>query len=130
MTLRVYVAENMETLEEKPKMMTSPDLSTIPIEKMFYALSDATRLKIIQIIDQEGGEMPCGSFAERTGVTKPTLSHHFAILRETGIIATRMEGNLKLNTLRTKEMSRHFPGLLELVVKKRDSRKRKNSSLR
>ena len=118
-------AASMETLEEKPKMMTTPDLSDVPIEKILYALSDDTRLKIVQIIDEEGGEVPCGSFAERTGVTKPTLSHHFAILREVGIIATRMEGNLKLNTLRKKELSRHFPGLLELVLKKRETRRRK-----
>lgn len=118
-------AESMETLEEKPKMMTAPDLSKVPIEKILYALSDATRLKIVQIIDEEGGDMPCGSFAERTGVTKPTLSHHFGILREAGVIATRMEGNLKFNTLRKKELSRYFPGLLELVLKKRDSRRKK-----
>jgi DNA-binding transcriptional ArsR family regulator len=98
--------ENLET-----------DLRSVPLEKILYALSDETRLKIIAIIDEEGGEMPCGSFAERTGVTKPTLSHHFAILRETGVISTRMEGNQKFNTLRKKEMSRHFPGLLELVLK-------------
>jgi DNA-binding transcriptional ArsR family regulator len=108
----------MESFETSaPRMMSAPDLKAIPIEKMLYALSDETRLKIIAIIDEAGGELPCGSFAEKTGVTKPTLSHHFAILRETGIIATRMEGNQKLNTLRKKEMSRHFPGLLELVLK-------------
>lgn len=98
-------------------MMAAPDLKTVPIEKILYALSDETRLKIISLIDEAGGELPCGSFQERTGVTKPTLSHHFAILRESGVIATRLEGNQKLNKLRKKEMSRHFPGLLELVLK-------------
>jgi len=106
--------ENLET-----------DLRSVPLEKILYALSDETRLKIISIIDEAGGELPCGSFAEKTGVTKPTLSHHLAILRETGVVATRMEGNQKLNTLRKKEMSRHFPGLLELVLKAvRKKRKR------
>jgi DNA-binding transcriptional ArsR family regulator len=109
----------METLEEKPKMMTAPNLATVPIDKILYALSDDTRLKIVEIIDKAGGELPCGSFAERTGVTKPTLSHHFAILREAGVIATRLEGNQKFNMLRKKELSRHFPGLLDLVLKKR-----------
>ena len=102
---------------ERPKMMKAPDLKSVPIEEILYALSDETRLKIVAMIDEAGGELSCGSFQERTGVTKPTLSHHFAILRETGVIATRMEGNQKLNTLRKKEMARHFPGLLDLVLK-------------
>lgn len=106
---------------EKPapsKMMDVPDLKDVRIEKILYALSDETRLKIISLIDEAGGELPCASFQEKTGVTKPTLSHHFTILRESGVIATRMEGNQKLNKLRRKEMAKHFPGLLEIVLKK------------
>jgi DNA-binding transcriptional ArsR family regulator len=44
----------------------------------------------------------CGRFD--TPVAKSTLSHHFRILREAGIIATYREGGQSLNVLRTPEM--------------------------
>ncbi len=48
-------------------------------------------------------------------MAKSTLSHHFRILREAGIIATHREGGLALNVLRTAELEASFPGLLRAI---------------
>jgi DNA-binding transcriptional ArsR family regulator len=48
-------------------------------------------------------------------VAKSTLSHHFKILREAGIIATHREGGQSLNVLRIAEMEASFPGLLRAI---------------
>jgi DNA-binding transcriptional ArsR family regulator len=49
-------------------------------------------------------------------VTKATRSHHFAVLREAGLIEQRDEGPRRLDRLRRPEFEEAFPGLLELVL--------------
>lgn len=102
---------------EDQKLLIAADLAEITLSQVLYALSDNNRLKIVQMIHKSGGELRCGHFAEKLGITKPTLSHHFGILRECGIIATRVDGTTKLNTLRRKELNARFPGLIDAVLK-------------
>ena len=45
-----------------------------------------------------------------------TSSHHFAVLRDTGLLERRDEGARRLNRLRRAEFAQRFPGLLELVL--------------
>ncbi len=58
--------------------------------KVFKALSDARRLKIINLLSK--GEM-CGCrILEEFDFTQPTLSHHMKILVECGLVDARKEG--------------------------------------
>lgn len=56
----------------------------------FKALADLTRREILGLIRQ--GEMTAGALAERFDMTKPSMSHHFAILKEADLITIRREG--------------------------------------
>ena len=56
----------------------------------------------------------CGTFDLE--ITKSTLTHHFRILREAGIIEQRCEGTAKLNSLRREDLQARFPGLLDAVL--------------
>jgi DNA-binding transcriptional ArsR family regulator len=47
---------------------------------------------------------------------KPTLSHHFKVLRESGIIRVRIEGKQRCMSLRGVELEKRFPGLLSAVL--------------
>jgi DNA-binding transcriptional ArsR family regulator len=49
-------------------------------------------------------------------IAKSTLSNHFRILRESGMIYSRKEGTQFLNTLRSADLEARFPGLLDAVL--------------
>src|SRR5918996_124077 len=50
------------------------------------------------------------------GLSKATLSHHFRVLRESGVVRTRPEGRKRLLSLRTDDLDARFPGLLGAVL--------------
>jgi hypothetical protein len=50
-------------------------------------------------------------------VTKSTSSHHFRVLRESGVIEQTAEGTAKVNRLRREDLEARFPGLLESVLR-------------
>ena len=56
----------------------------------FKALADPSRREILRMLRQR--EMTAGELAERFDMTKPTMSHHFAVLREADLITSRREG--------------------------------------
>jgi len=78
------------------------------------ALADPVRLDLVRQLSRSDSAIACGRFDTR--VAKNTLSHHFKILREAGIIATHREGGQSLNVLRTDELDAAFPGLLTAVL--------------
>lgn len=85
----------------------------LSLPEVLYALSDPLRLKIVRQLAEEG-ETSCGTFDVQ--MPKSSLSHHFKVLREAGVIATREEGVRRLNALRREDLDRAFPGLLDAVL--------------
>ena len=81
---------------------------------MLYALGDEIRMDIVRQLDQ-AKELACGEFS----IEKPksSLSHHFRVLRESGIVSTRRTGTLLLNALRRDDLESQFPGLLKAVLR-------------
>jgi len=56
----------------------------------FKALSDATRREILGLLRH--GEKTAGELAEHFDMTKPSMSHHFSVLKEADLITSRREG--------------------------------------
>ena len=56
----------------------------------FKAIADPTRREILRLLRR--GEMTAGELAERFDMTKPTMSHHFAVLKDAELISSRREG--------------------------------------
>ena len=58
----------------------------------FRALADPHRRAILGLL--RGGEKTAGELADLLGnrITKPSLSHHFAVLKQADLIAARREG--------------------------------------
>jgi DNA-binding transcriptional ArsR family regulator len=50
------------------------------------------------------------------GLSKATLSHHFRVLREAGVVRTRLDGRKRLLSLRADDLNAQFPGLLDAVL--------------
>lgn len=59
--------------------------------KIFKALADETRYKIIRLL-LERGEMSCADFDQEFSLSKPAMSHHYRVLENSGLILTRKKG--------------------------------------
>jgi DNA-binding transcriptional ArsR family regulator len=83
------------------------------LHEVLAALGDPVRLDIVrQLADR--GEVPCGGFGQ--DLAKSTLSHHFKVLREAGLVGARSEGTSLMNYLEKDAIDRKFPGLLTGVL--------------
>jgi DNA-binding transcriptional ArsR family regulator len=58
--------------------------------RAFKAIADPTRREILRLLRR--GEMTAGDLAERFDMTKPTMSHHFSVLKEADLLTSRREG--------------------------------------
>jgi DNA-binding transcriptional ArsR family regulator len=91
-----------------------PDRKELLLTAVLYALSDDARLGIVRQLAVKG-EQPCGVF--EVDRPKSSLSHHFRVLRESGVVSTRKDGKTLMNTLRREDLDARFPGLLKAVLK-------------
>jgi DNA-binding transcriptional ArsR family regulator len=57
---------------------------------IFKALADPTRRQILHLLADR--EMTAGDLAEQFEMTKPSMSHHFAVLKDADLIRFRREG--------------------------------------
>lgn len=59
-------------------------------EKLFAALADRTRLRILNLLS--AGEVCVCYFVEILGESQPKISRHLATLRESGLVQSRRDG--------------------------------------
>jgi DNA-binding transcriptional ArsR family regulator len=100
------------------KPLVHPALEDITVEGMLHALSDPTRVEIFAKIADSGCSANCSSFltvAEKA-VPKSTLSQHFKVLRDAGLIRSQRVGVEMQNSSRCAEIETRFPGLLTAIV--------------
>ena len=90
-----------------------PRCEDMSLAGVLYALGDPVRLQIIVRLSKTG-ELTCSDLD--CAVAKSTMSHHFKILRESGLVLTRKEGTQHINTLRRADLDRLYPGLLTAVL--------------
>lgn len=69
---------------------------------VFKALSDPTRRRVLELLRE--GPMGAGEIAGAFNVSKPTMSAHFAVLREADLVTSEKSGReviyqLKLSVL-------------------------------
>jgi ArsR family transcriptional regulator len=69
-------------------MTPSSDLSGF--EKLFQALSDRTRLRLLSLMAD--GPVSVGYLADQLGESQPKTSRHLAYLRNAGLVSTSREG--------------------------------------
>ncbi|WP_106639903.1 autorepressor SdpR family transcription factor [Allosphingosinicella vermicomposti] len=72
------------------------------MSQVFKALSDPTRRRVLQLLRQ--GAMSAGAICEHFEVSKPTMSAHFAVLKEADLVHAEKAGksviyHLKLSVL-------------------------------
>ncbi|MDB9528859.1 metalloregulator ArsR/SmtB family transcription factor [Oscillatoria sp. CS-180] len=99
------------------KLIHHPNKADISLESVLYALGDPVRLEIVKRLAAES-ELPCAAID--VSIARSTLSHHFKILRECGVIHCRKQGTQHMNSLRREDLSDRFPGLLETILRAAD----------
>lgn len=67
-----------------------PNNNIESMQKLFLCLSDATRLRILEMLC--GGERSVSEFVESLREPQPKISRHLATLRDDGIVTTRRDG--------------------------------------
>jgi ArsR family transcriptional regulator len=67
--------------------------------EVFKALSDPTRREILRLLS--GGERTAGELASSFDMTKPSMSHHFTVLKEADLIRSRRDGQQIYYSLNT-----------------------------
>ena len=101
-----------------PEQAVAADLSTPPppalrLDKVLQALGDPVRLGIVMQLHRDGASS-CAALDG--GRPKSTMSHHFRVLREAGLVETRAYGVTHINTLCRQAVDLGFPGLLDAII--------------
>lgn len=95
-------------LKNKPQEKELENLTTL-----FKILGDSTRTKILWILDHH--EMCVCDIANVLNMTKSSISHQLAILREAGIVRFRRSGKEVYYTLDDEHISRLYEIGLEHI---------------
>ena len=70
---------------------------TTPVDRMFRAFSDRTRLRILHLL--KGGELCVCDLVRVLDVPQPKVSRHLAYLRKAGLVTARKDKNWSYYTL-------------------------------
>ena len=83
--------------------------AAVELERLFQALADRNRLKVVNMLAQADGEAICVcEFQETLGLKQPTVSYHLKQLTEAGVIAREQRGRFAFYSLR--------PGVLRRIA--------------
>jgi DNA-binding transcriptional ArsR family regulator len=110
----VRVSSYNEAIVPAGRTLQHPASAELRLEAVLHALSDPVRLRIVSALAGDRDERACGALG--CHLAKSTMTHHFKVLRESGVIAQRDEGTARLNRLRREDLDARFPGLLDAVL--------------
>ncbi|GAA2120310.1 ArsR/SmtB family transcription factor [Actinomadura napierensis] len=93
-----------------------PERDQIRIDGVLSALGHPVRLAAVRVL-AGGGEHNCTSVLVELGITaKSTMTHHWRVLRDGGVIFQEPSGRENLLTLRRDDLDARYPGLLDAVL--------------
>ena len=90
--------------------------------KAFKALGDPTRRDILDLLRR--GEMTAGDLAQRFDMTKPSMSHHFAVLKQADLITSRRDGQQIWYSLNTTVVQDLMAWTMDLIRGGKDAGKK------
>ncbi len=98
--------------------LSHPPLDEVPLESILHALSDPVRVAIFAEIAGTDCAQTCSAFStvNDRAIPKSSLSQHFKVLREAGLIRSERRGVEMRNTSRCTEIDARFPGLLAAIL--------------
>jgi DNA-binding transcriptional ArsR family regulator len=99
--------------------LVHPAIQEVPVEAILHALSDPVRVAIYADIVRRDCAENCSTFltVRDRPIPKSTLSQHFKVLREAGLIRSERKGVEMMNTSRCAEVEKRYPGLIQTIVR-------------
>src|ERR1700735_4866299 len=95
-----------------------PSMKEVRVEGVLHALSDPVRVGMYVAIVAQESPQSCSNCLKVSdkAIPKSTLSQHFKILREAGLIRSERHGVELQNVSRCTELEGRFPGLIRAIV--------------
>ncbi|MFA5983698.1 MAG: helix-turn-helix domain-containing protein [Methylococcaceae bacterium] len=95
-----------------------PALEEITVEGILHALSDPVRIEIYANLASAECAKNCSTFLtiQKRLLPKSTLSQHFRILREAGLIRSERKGVELINSTRCTELNDRFGMMIKAII--------------
>ena len=91
-----------------------PETEQILLENVLFALGNPLRLSIIRRL-ADGSELSCNALRPED-VVKSTMTHHWRVLRDSGVIWQRPQGRENMISLRRDDLDTRFRGLMAILL--------------
>ncbi|NUP27402.1 MAG: helix-turn-helix transcriptional regulator [Nocardia sp.] len=91
---------------------SNPPVAPLPV--VLAALQDPVRLEMVRRLHNADDSVRCAALYEV--INKSTATHHFKVLRDAGVIERLVIDGQTHQRLRTADLNRALPGLLDSVV--------------
>lgn len=88
------------------------------VSKFFKALADPTRRKILKLL--RGSDMTAGEIADHFNITKPSISHHLNILKQSGLVLDERKGQYIVYSLNMTVFQEVMGWFAEITGKKEE----------
>ena len=96
------------------RSLPHPHRDQLELALVLDALSDPTRLAIVEQLAADKDERRCGTFLDLG--SKSNLTYHFTKLRSAGVVRIRIDGTARYMSLRRADLDARFPGLLDTIL--------------
>lgn len=85
-------------------------------DEVFKAMADPTRRRILRLLSE--GEMTAGQLAQHFDISAPSMSHHFNVLRNAGLVTSRKDGQQVCYVLNTTVVQDFTAFILDMLARK------------
>jgi DNA-binding transcriptional ArsR family regulator len=98
------------------RLLPEPTRESLVLASVLHALGDPVRLELVRRASAIP-ESTCAALADGLDVPLSTLTNHWRILREAGLISMTVDGRHRRIRLRAKDLRDQFPDLLDPILR-------------
>ncbi|MBH5333403.1 helix-turn-helix transcriptional regulator [Streptomyces pactum] len=98
------------------RSLPQPSRESLSLAPVLHALGDPVRLELVRRARGHPGST-CAALADGLEVPASTLTNHWRILREAGVITMTVDGRHRRIRVRADDLGDRFPGLLDPILR-------------
>jgi DNA-binding transcriptional ArsR family regulator len=98
------------------RRLPEPPRESLTLAPVLHALGDPVRLELVQRA-WVSPDSTCSTLADGLDVPMSTLTNHWRIMREAGLISMTVDGRHRRIRPRTDDLHDRFPGLIEPILR-------------